>query len=129
MKKDVEKIDELIKEALTQEEAKFYDDLDEQGVFEMIGGLFQGKLKWLILLMNVINLVFLALFIYCVIEFCDTEITNELIKWAVAGTICLMVMGMIKVFVWMQMDKNALMRELKRLELQVSALSGQVSGK
>ena len=129
MKKDVEKIDELIKEALTQEEAKFYDDLDEQSVFEMIGGLFQGKLKWLILLMDVINLVFLALFIYCVIQFLDTDVTNDLIQWAVAGVICLMVMGMIKLFAWMQMDKNALMRELKRLELQVSALSGQVSGK
>jgi len=79
--------------------------------------------------MDVINLVFLALFIYCVIQFLDTDVTNDLIQWAVAGVICLMVMGMIKLFAWMQMDKNALMRELKRLELQVSALSGQVSGK
>ena len=129
MKKNVEKIDELIKEALTQEEAKFYDDLDEQGVFEMMGGLFKGKLKWIILLMNIIQLIFLVGFIYCVIEFFNTDLTNDLIKWAVAGFICLMVVGMIKLFAWMQMDKNALMRALKRLELQVFVLAGKMSDK
>jgi hypothetical protein len=34
---------------------------------------------------------------------------------------------MLKVFAWMQMDKNALLRELKRLELQVSSLANTLS--
>ena len=36
MKNNNEDIDKLIKETLTQEEAKFYDDLDEQNVFQMV---------------------------------------------------------------------------------------------
>ena len=43
MKTNMEDIDQLIKETLTQEEAKFYDELDEQNVLGMITGLFKGK--------------------------------------------------------------------------------------
>jgi hypothetical protein len=32
-------------------------------------------------------------------------------------------MGMLKLFVWMQMDKNDILRELKRLELQIATLA------
>jgi len=127
MKTNMEEIDKLIKETLTQEEAKFYDELDEQNVLQMVGGLFTGKNRWIIILMNVVTLVFFALFIYCTFQFFDTEITNELIKWGIGGFVCLLTVSMLKVFAWMQMDKNALMREIKRLELQVSSLSMKMS--
>jgi hypothetical protein len=32
---------------------------------------------------------------------------------------------MLKLYVWMQMDKNDILRELKRLELQVYAVAQQ----
>ena len=127
MNANMEEIDKLIKETLTQEEAKFYDELDEQNVFQMVGGLFSGKNKWIIILMNVVTLVFFALFIYCTIQFFDTEITNELIKWGAGGLVCLLIVSLLKLFAWMQMDKNALLREIKRLELQVSSLSMKMS--
>lgn len=123
MKKDIEKIDALIKEALNQEEAKFYDELGEQNLFEKLGGVFKGKLGWLVILMNVVSLALLGLLVYCGIQFFDTEVTHELIQWGAGFFICLMTISMIKLFVWMQMDKNDVLRELKRLELQISALS------
>lgn len=127
MTKDFEKIDMLIKEALTEEERKFYDNLDEQNVFQMLGDLFSGKNKWIIILMNIVNLIVFGLLIYCVIQFFNTDVTNELIKWTAAGFICLMMVSMLKMFIWMQMDKNSIKRELKRLELQVLTLSSKIS--
>lgn len=125
MNKDGEKIDELIKETLNQEEAKFYDDLDEQNLFGKIGETFKGKMGWLAVVMNIANLIFFGLFIYCCVRFFDTDQTNELIQWAAAGFLCWAFMAFIKLYVWMQMDKNDLLRELKRLELQVAALSSK----
>ena len=122
MKNNMEDIDTLIKETLTQEEAKFYDDLDEQNALQMVGGLFQGKLKWFMVLVNIVMIAWFALFVYCAIQFFKVETTEELIKWAVIGFFSMMVIGMLKVFAWMQMDKNAILREMKRLELQVSSL-------
>ena len=127
MKTNMEDIDKLIKETLSEEEAKFYDGLDEQNLFQMVAGLFKGKNRWMIVLMNVVNLLFFVLFVYCVVQFFDTEVTNELIIWGLGAFACLTVVGMLKLFVWMQMDKNALLREIKRLELQVSSLSMKLS--
>ena len=123
MKTNMEDIDQLIKDTLTQEEAKFYNELDEQNVFQMVGGLFQGKLKWIMVYMNIVMVILFGLFVYCAIQFFNTDVTNEIIKWAVLGSFCMMAVGMLKLFAWMQIDKNAILREIKRLELQVSSLS------
>ena len=122
MKKDREKIDELIKETLNQEEAKFYDELEEQNLIGKLGEVFKGKMGWLAIIMNVFHLVIFGLFIYCIVQFFGTSETNELIKWASAGFLCMIAMGMLKVYIWMQMDKNDILREMKRLELQVATL-------
>jgi len=127
MKAHMEDIDKLIKETLSQEEAKFYDELEEQNLFQMLAGLFKGKNSWMIILMNIVNLAFFVLFVYCVIQFFNTEITNELIKWGMGAFACFTVVGMLKLFAWMQMDKNALIREIKRLEIQISSLSSKLS--
>jgi hypothetical protein len=127
MKTNNEDIDKLIKETLTEEEAKFYENLDEQNVLQMIFGLFQGKNKWLLIMMNLVTLIFFGLFIYCLVQFFSVETTKDLLKWGLGGIVFLLGVSMLKVFAWMQMDKNAIMRELKRLELQVSSLSGRMS--
>ena len=124
---DKEDIDKLIKETLTQEESKFYDELEEQNVLQMVLGLFQGKNKWIMVLMNFMTLVFFGLFVYCTVQFFNVNETNDLIKWGIGGLVFLFGVSMLKVFAWMQMDKNAIIREVKRLELQVSSLSSKMS--
>jgi hypothetical protein len=127
MKNNKEDIDKLIKDTLTQEEAKFYDTLEEQSVLGMIFGLFKGKNKWLLILMNTMTVVFFGFFIYCVVQFFSVDTTKELLKWGLGSIVFMIGVSMLKVFAWMQMDKNALLRELKRLELQVSSLAGKIS--
>lgn len=126
MKNNMEEIDRLIKETLTQEEAKFYDELDEQSLLEMVAGLFKTRNRWLMILMNIVQVISFGLFIYCVVQFVHANDTNELIRWTAAGGFCIMISTFLKLFSWLQMDKNAIIRELKRLELQVSSLSGKM---
>ena len=122
MNKEREKIDELIKETLNHEEAKFYDELEEQNLIGKLGEVYKGKMGWLAIIMNVFHLVIFGLLIYCIVQFFGTNATNELIKWASAGFLCMIAMGMMKLYIWMQMDKNDILREMKRLELQVATL-------
>lgn len=126
MKNKNEKIDELIKETLSQEEAKFYDELGEQNLFNKIGETFKGRTGWLVIVMNIVNLVFFCLFIYCSVQFFGSDQITDLIQWSVAGLLCWSFMAFIKLYVWMQMNKNEILRELKRLELQVSVLSNKL---
>ncbi len=122
MEKNREKIDELIKVALSTEEAKFYDELGEQSLIEKLGEVHKGKNGWLATVMTVVHIVVFVAFVFCTVRFFNTEQVNELIKWASGGFLCLIFMGMLKLYIWMQMDKNDILRELKRLELQVSSL-------
>ncbi|MBT8314232.1 MAG: hypothetical protein KJP26_07200 [Maribacter sp.] len=126
MNKEREKIDELIKETLNEEEAKFYDELEEQNLFGKLGEVYKGKMGWLAMIMNVVLLVIFGLFIYCIVQFFGSNETNELIKWASAGFLCMTAVSMLKLYIWMQMDKNDILREMKRLELQVATLSNKL---
>ncbi|WP_411895638.1 DUF6768 family protein [Winogradskyella sp. A2] len=127
MKTNMEDIDKLIKDTLTKEEAKFYDDLDEQNLWQMVTGIFSGKNSWIIIMMSIVQFVFFGLFIYCAIQFFKVDATNDLIRWGFFGSLSLMGSSMLKFYTWMQIDKKALIREMKRLELQVSSLSGKIS--
>ncbi|WP_366512787.1 DUF6768 family protein [Kordia sp.] len=123
----MEDIDKLIKETLTEEESKFYDELDEQGLWGSIGSIFNGKLGWLVLIINIINLVAFGMLVYCLIQFFKVTETNEMLKWGLGILISFMFNAMIKLYAWMQMDKRAILREMKRLELQVSSLASKIS--
>ncbi len=117
-----EKIDDLIKEALSSEDAKFYEALGEQTFLEKLSGVHKGKTGWLASVMTLMHIVIFIVFVYCAIQFFNTEITNELIKWASAGFLCMIFMAMMKLYIWLQIDKNDMLRALKRLELQLAIL-------
>jgi hypothetical protein len=122
---NMEDIDKLIRETLTKEEAKFYDDLNEEGLFDMVRSLFKGKLQWIIRLMVFINVLILGFCVYAIIQFFEATEVADMIKWASATFIGMMMVSMLKLFSWMQMNKNTLMREIKRLELLISSLTSK----
>ena len=69
--------------------------------------------------MNIVNLVAFGVLVYCIVQFFSVTETNEMLKWGLGIIICSMFNAMIKLYAWMQMDKNAILREMKRLEFQV----------
>ena len=123
--KFTEDIDKLIKETLTEEEAVFYQELEEQTMWQMVFGLFKGKNKWILVAMNMVTLIFFGFFIFCLVQFFEASEIKELIKWASGSVIFLLGVSMLKIFAWMQMDKNALLREIKRLEVQILSLASK----
>jgi len=127
MKNSNEEIDELIKSALSQEEAIYYNELEEQSLLDMAIGVYRGKLKWLAILTAVVMIVVFGLAVYCLIQFLDAENTKDMILWAAGMFGAMMVSSMLKLFHWMQMDKNAILRELKRVELQVGVLTAKLA--
>ena len=126
MKTKMEDIDKLIKDTLTEEESKFYDQLEEQNVFGMVRGLYKGKNSWFTLVMHIMNVIAFGCAIYCLIQTFDAEKTNELLLWIAGFFFCFIVMSMLKLYSWMAMDRNAILREMKRLELQVMSLSSKL---
>ena len=123
MNKSEKEFDALIQEALTKEEAKYFEEMAEQNVPQMILGLFKGKNSWLNFVITIVNLVVLGIGIYAFIEMLNAVDTNDKLEWMFYTLICFLMMMLFKLWSWNQLDKNALMREIKRLEYQVSLLS------
>ena len=124
MNTENEKIDALIREALSKEEAAYYEKLDEQNVMEQFVGLYRGKNSWLNLVVTVFILICLGIGIYSGFRFADAVSTKEMFIWSLVMGGCYLTIAMLKIWSWMQMDKGVLIREIKKLELQVSILVG-----
>jgi len=125
MKNNSEEIDKIIHEALGKEEAEFYDQLGEQSLLEMSLGVFRGRNKFIYILTLVVSFVFVGIFIYCAIEFFKAETVKEMIIYGAIGFYSIISITAIKLWHWMQMNTNQILREMKRLELQVSTLASK----
>lgn len=123
MKESEVNIDDLIKQALSDEESEHLERLTkERNVFEELLASFQGSRKWLSVYVTVVIFIFFAISIYSLVQFISVDTTREMLLWGAAMGGSLLIVTMLKVWYWMQMDRNAIIRELKRLELQVAAL-------
>ena len=123
--KKTESIDELIHESLTKEEAEFYDQFEEQNLFQQVGGLFRGKMRWVNMISLIVQLVIIGLAINCIIQFLEANDVKDMMRWGAGMFACMIFSSFIKLQQWLQMETNSVKRELKRLEFQISILANK----
>lgn len=117
-------IDDLINQALSEEESEILERLEEeQSIFEQMMANFKGKMKWLALYSIFIMLLLFAFAVYCFIQFLQAEEIRSMLLWGAGMGFGMMAVGMLKTWHWMQMDKNTILREIKRLELRMATLN------
>jgi hypothetical protein len=126
MKPRTESIDKLIREALSAEEAEYFDQLGEQSIPEMVTETFLGHRRWLNLGGMLIGSVMLVVGLVCAINFYEAAEIREMLRWGAGAAFCLTGIVGMKIWYWMELQRNALTREVKRLELQVSHLASQL---
>ena len=72
--------------------------------------------------------VFVGLSVVCAVQFFNAEGIREMILWAGAFGFSLLAVMANKIWYWMELNKNAIKREIKRLELQIARLAGRLPG-
>ena len=120
--KTEQEIDQLIKESLSKVEAEFYNELEEEGLWKKIGRLYTGKFGWMAILTAIVHTIVVAIAVYCGYKLFTVPDTTEILRYGVVLFIALSFGCMIKLWQWMQMDKDSILREMKRLEYQVAIL-------
>ena len=119
-------LDDKIREALQGEDEAAWESGGEQSIFGLVTETMRGRMWWLNLWAYVFSLVFFGLSIYAGWQLLTTEDPLLAVRWAVGFLFCSMAVAMMKMWFWMQMDRHALTREIKRLELQVARLTSRV---
>lgn len=114
-------VDKLIEEALSNDEREILSRIGEEpGFFGMAFGLFSGRLGWVnILLMVVQGVTFLA-GAYAAWMFFEAGDAVTQLRWGLPSAVLLILATMIKMAMWPNIHADRLMRELKRIELQLA---------
>jgi hypothetical protein len=89
----------------------------EQGLMAEAVAPFRGKRRWV----NVVGLCYgfagFAIALWGGVRFFEAEDTRAQILWAVVCLIGILLNAFLKVFFWMEMHTNRVLREVKRVEL------------
>lgn len=116
------KIDDLIGRALTEEDRALLASHSEPGYLAQAFGLFRGPLAWVMWLVNVASGVAFFAGAYAIWQMFGTSDPLVAVKWGVASLFLFQVTTLYKTFMGNRMEANRLLRELKRVELQLSLL-------
>ena len=122
-------IDERIREALYKEDSVLLEHYrGEQSIRQMVIDSFRTRHWWLFAVAFAEGSILFVLEFVIAYQFFHAESTRAMIAWATGFVSCLFVIAMIKVWYWMELNKNSLAREIKRLELEFANLSRRLSG-
>jgi hypothetical protein len=120
-------LDRAIRHSLSTEDAELFDRLGaDQALHRQVLDTFKGRLRWF----NAAGWIAgAALFgIGCVLarRFVQAQDTGDMLRWGAASALAFAGVALVKVWFWMEIQKNAVVHELKRLEVQVASLAAQL---
>jgi len=119
-------LDDAIRQSLSNEDRKLYDELEsDMNIPELMLTSIQGRNRGIKVFAIIMSFLFTILAGYCVWRFVHTEDVRSAMNWMMAFSAAFLSIAMFKMYFWMEMNKVALMREMKRLELQLSVWTEQ----
>ncbi|MCC7387650.1 MAG: hypothetical protein IT431_02670 [Phycisphaerales bacterium] len=122
----MDELDRRITEALRADEAEQYARLDpEVPPWEMVFETFRGRNRWLNMLISFWMLVFFGLAVWCLVQFFRTDEVRPALTWGLGFLFFMTGSAFLKVWWWMEMQKNSIIREVKRVELQLASLASR----
>lgn len=108
LKVDAEQIDALMQQ--------------DQSLFARIFGVWRGNMRWLATVVALFSLLATVLFIWCGYQFWHAPQVNDQIFWAVGFFTALIVQISLKMWLFMEANRNASLREIKRVEIELARL-------
>ena len=118
----------LAREVLAIKEKRNWDadvlsDFGEQSLAELLTEVFRGRQPLFVVGGFVANLVFFVFGIFAVINFLQAPEVRDMVVWGAAAGFCFAVVATIKIWYWLEMMRHALVRDIKRVELQIAQLA------
>lgn len=120
-------IDQVIRNALQEEDKALFDQLDsDMNLQQMAIVAYQGKLRWIAVLATFWAFVTFVLAVYCAWQYFQVTDLHTAMAWAAGFGIAMMSTAMLKLYIFMEINKSAVLREVKRVELQLTRLAALI---
>jgi uncharacterized membrane protein YciS (DUF1049 family) len=119
-------LNDRIREALRADDDEALATLaDEPDIFEQVMETFRGRSRALVLGSIGAGVVFMAVAVVCIVQFFGAIEVKSMLAWLVGFIFSLSAVMAMKIWYWMELQKNSITREIKRLELQVARLANK----
>jgi 4-amino-4-deoxy-L-arabinose transferase-like glycosyltransferase len=117
-------IDDTIRRALSPADVQAYEALSRElsPVGEAIG-MFQTVRSGYIWAVGLAGSAFLAVGLYAAWRLMEATDIREMLGWSLLAIFAMLTLALVKLWFWLEMQRNALIREMKRLELQIASLA------
>ncbi len=120
-------LNDKIRQALQEEDAELFKDFGgEPSMHEMVMETFRGRHRWLTFFGICWCTVFIVVFTFAGIKFFNAQETRDLVMWAAVCIICWSAVSGMKIWYWLELNKNSVTREVKRVELQIARLAARI---
>ncbi|QDV38808.1 DUF6768 family protein [Tautonia plasticadhaerens] len=126
MTTDGKELDALIREALSREEAALFDRLGPPSLPDLLTETFRGRFRWINLFGGLLSFVFFGLAVSCAVMIFRTDDVPRLFRWGLGFSFSISAVLGLKLWFWMEMQRHATSREVKRVELAVAHLAAEL---
>lgn len=119
------KLDEMIGRALTEEDRELLARHGEPGYVAQAFGMFRGPMAWALWVAYAAGAVAFVMGAYAFWQMVTTTDVVAAVKWGMGALLLFQMTTLTKSFMGSHMQANRMLRELKRLELQVALLRAE----
>ena len=119
-------IDEAIRQALSAEDAKALERYAaDPSILQQVLEAFHGRMALLIVVGWIAGAAMFGVGLYCAWRFMGTVDIVAMLRWAAGAGLAALGLAMVKLWFLAELQSNAVIREVKRLELQVARLAAR----
>lgn len=113
-------IDDLITEALDAEDRELLGrHAPQPGFFRQALGIFSGSMGWVMAVVMFMVLVFVVLAVWITLQLIATDDVLMTLRWGLGLVVVAQIVLFLRGVLFQQILTNQVLREIKRLELQV----------
>lgn len=118
-------IDRAIRDALTKEDAEFLAQFDEKNPLDEALNTFNGRWGAMNILAAAMTFAVFGVLVYCAWNAFGAGDARDAVLWSAGAIWAAIAIAMLKMYFWMEMNKNVVLREVKRLELQIARVAAR----
>jgi hypothetical protein len=120
-------LNQAIRESLSSEDAALFDRLGaDQALHRQVLSTFEGQLRWFNIAGWIAGFVLFGVASISAWRFVQAQELGDMLRWGAAAALAFAGLALIKVWFWLELQKNAIVREVKRLEVQVASLAAHL---
>lgn len=120
-------LDRAIRQSLSAEDAELFDRFGaDQALHRQVLATFAGRLRWFNAAGWIAGAVLFAVGCVFAWRFWSAQDLEDMLRWGAASALAFAGVALVKVWFWLELQKNAIVREVKRLGVQVASLATQV---